>query len=64
MVEFSLWHQGGVILTLPFRITLAIHQCGSVFLQMALCLCHASQFPASFARILCQFVIEGGTLDG
>ena len=32
--------------------------------QMLLCICHAPQFPTLFARILCQFVIEGGALDG
>lgn len=64
MTEFTLWHQGGVILTLPFRITLVNRQCGSVFLQMALFLCSSPQCLTSVARILCQLVIECGTLDG
>ena len=64
MTEFTLWHQGGVILKLPFRVTLVNRQCDSVFLQMAWCLCSSPQCPASVARILYQFIIEGEALDG
>ena len=62
-----------ILLTIPrhwcqpkrntFRVTLVNRQCDSVFLQMALCLCSSPQCLTSFACILCQFVIEGGTLD-
>lgn len=66
--------QVDILLTIPrhwcqpkrntFRVTLVNRQCDSIFLQMALCLCHATQCLTLFARILCQFVIEGGALDG